>query len=81
MLLDGHRFLDHQPRVEGLHSYLAESAPGLQLQEVVIEMDNSDITEEATLELLARHGDLQHVGVVDGSGNTIISALSQLPSC
>ena len=79
VLLGGHRFLGHQARVEGLRSYLAERAPGLRLLEAVINLDNCDITEEATLELLARHGDLRGLCVVGGGGDGIISALSQLP--
>ena len=78
VLLGGHRFLGHQARVEGLRSYPAERAPGLRLLEAVINLDNCDITEEATLELLARHDDLRGC-VVGGGGDGIISALSQLP--
>jgi LacI family transcriptional regulator len=79
VLLGGHRFLGHQARVEGLRSYLAERAPGLRLLEAVINLDNCDITEEATLDLLARHDDLRGLCVVGGGGDGIISALSQLP--
>ena len=79
VLLGGHRFLGHQARVEGLRSYLAERAPGLRPLEAVINLDNCDITEEATLELLARHDDLRGLCVVGGGGDGIISALSQLP--
>jgi LacI family transcriptional regulator len=79
VLLGGHRFLGHQARVEGLRSYLAERAPGLRLLEAVINLDNCDITEEATLELVARHDDLRGLCVVGGGGDGIISALSQLP--
>ena len=79
VLLGGHRFLGHQARVEGLRSYLMEHAPGLRLLEAVINLDNCDITEEATLELLARHDDLRGLCVVGGGGDGIINALSQLP--
>jgi LacI family transcriptional regulator len=79
VLLGGHRFLGHQARVEGLRSYLAERAPGLRPLEAVINLDNCDITEEATLELLARYDDLRGLCVVGGGGDGIISALSQLP--
>ncbi|MGE8485284.1 MAG: substrate-binding domain-containing protein [Pseudomonas sp.] len=79
VLLGGHRFLGHQARVEGLRSYLAERAPGLRLLEAVINLDNCDVTEEATLELIARHADLRGLCVVGGGGDGIIRALSQLP--
>ena len=79
ILLGGHRFLGHQARVEGLHSYLAEHAPGLKPLEPLINLDNCDITEEATLDLLTRHSDLRGLCVVGGGGDGIISALAQLP--
>ncbi|WP_103307850.1 MULTISPECIES: LacI family DNA-binding transcriptional regulator [unclassified Pseudomonas] len=79
ILLGGHRFLGHQARVEGLHSYLAEHAPGLRPLEPLINLDNCDITEEATLDLLVRHDDLRGLCVVGGGGDGIINALAQLP--
>ncbi|BBI42531.1 LacI family DNA-binding transcriptional regulator [Pseudomonas syringae pv. actinidiae] len=79
ILLGGHRFLGHQARVEGLHSYLAEHAPGLRPLAPLINLDNCDITEEASLELLGSHEDLRGLCVVGGGGDGIISALSQLP--
>ncbi|KQQ55950.1 LacI family transcriptional regulator [Pseudomonas sp. Leaf127] len=79
VLLGGHRFLGHQARIDGLRDDLAAHAPGLRLLEAVMNMDNSDITEEATLELLARHDDLRGLCVVGGGGDGIIKALAQLP--
>ncbi|MGY2230964.1 LacI family DNA-binding transcriptional regulator [Pseudomonas tolaasii] len=79
ILLGGHRFLGHQARVEGLHGYLAEQAPGLKPLEPLINLDNCDITEEATLDLISRHSDLRGLCVVGGGGDGIISALAQLP--
>jgi LacI family transcriptional regulator len=79
VLLGGHRFLGHQARLEGLRGYLTAHAPGLRLLDAVINMDNCDVTEEATLELLARHQDLRGLCVVGGGGDGIISALAQLP--
>lgn len=79
ILLGGHRFLGHHARVEGLHGYLAEHAPGLKPLEPLINLDNCDITEEATLDLISRHRDLRGLCVVGGGGDGIISALAQLP--
>lgn len=79
ILLGGHRFLGHQARVTGLHSYLAEHAPRLKPLEPLINLDNCDITEEATLDLITRHSDLRGLCVVGGGGDGIISALAQLP--
>ena len=79
VLLGGHRFLGHQARVEGLRSYLHEHAPGLRMLDAMINLDNNNVTEEAALELLARHADLRGLCVVGGGGDGIISALAQLP--
>ncbi|MBV4456139.1 MULTISPECIES: LacI family DNA-binding transcriptional regulator [Pseudomonas] len=79
ILLGGHRFLGHHARVKGLHGYLAEHAPGLKPLEPLINLDNCDITEEATLDLISRHRDLRGLCVVGGGGDGIISALAQLP--
>ncbi|MGP0016208.1 MULTISPECIES: LacI family DNA-binding transcriptional regulator [Pseudomonas] len=78
-LLGGHRFLGHQARIDGLRSYLAQHAPGLKMLEAVINLDNNDLTEEVTLDLLARHDDLRGLCVVGGGGDGIISALAQQP--
>lgn len=45
----------------------------------MINLDNCDITEEATLDLISRHSDLRGLCVVGGGGDGIISALAQLP--
>ncbi|MES2869121.1 MAG: LacI family DNA-binding transcriptional regulator [Pseudomonadota bacterium] len=79
VLLGGHRFLGHQARVEGLRAYLTQHAPGLRVLDAMINLDNNDVTEEAALELLARHSDLRGLCVVGGGGDGIIAALAQLP--
>ena len=80
VLLGGHRFQGHQARVDGLRSYLTAHAPGLKLLDPLINMDNDDVTEEAALDLLARHADLRGLCVVGGGGDGIIRALAQQPA-
>ena len=79
VLLGGYRFLGHQTRVDALRDYLNEQAPALTLLEAVINLDNDRLTEEATLDLLARHPDLCGLCVVGGGGDGVISALRQRP--
>lgn len=79
ILLGGHRFIGHQRRVEALRGYLRQHRPKLRVLEPVINLDNDDITEEATLEMLARHEDLRGLCVVGGGGDGVIQALRQLP--
>ena len=79
VMLGGHRFQGHQARIDGLRSYLAQHAPGLKLLNPLINMDNNEVTEEAALDLLARHTDLRGLCVVGGGGDGIIRALAQQP--
>ncbi|EIK93369.1 putative LacI family regulatory protein [Pseudomonas sp. M47T1] len=79
VLLGGYRFLGHQTRVDALQQYLAEQAPRLHVLDAVINLDDNRLTEEATLDLLARHPDLCGLCVVGGGGDGVISALRQRP--
>ncbi len=79
VLLGGYRFLCHQVRVQALYDYLAAEAPGLTLLDPLINLDNDQLTEEATLDLLARYPDLCGLCVAGGGGDGVISALRQRP--
>ncbi|MGY4496040.1 LacI family DNA-binding transcriptional regulator [Pseudomonas sp. TE3610] len=79
VLLGGYRFLGHQARVDALREYLQTQAPGLRMLDALINLDDDRLTEEATLELLARHPDLCGLCVVGGGGDGVIHALRQRP--
>ncbi|WP_455923387.1 LacI family DNA-binding transcriptional regulator [Pseudomonas putida] len=79
VLLGGYRFLGHQARVDALREYLQQQAPQLRMLDALINLDDDRLTEEATLELLARHPDLRGLCVVGGGGDGVISALRQRP--
>ncbi|RRW40400.1 LacI family DNA-binding transcriptional regulator [Pseudomonas luteola] len=79
MLLGGHRFLGHEARKAGLKSFFQEKAPGFQVLEPIINMDNEAVTEEATLELLSRHPDLRGIYVAGGGNDGVLSALALTP--
>ncbi|WP_268796454.1 LacI family DNA-binding transcriptional regulator [Pseudomonas huanghezhanensis] len=79
LMLGGHRFLGHEKREAGLRSFFEEKAPGFRVLPTVITMDNGAVTEEATLELLARHADLCGVYLAGGGVEGVVSALAATP--
>ena len=80
VLLGGHRFLGHETREAGLRSFFEEKAPGMRVLPTVITLDNGAISEEATLDLLARHPDLCGVYVAGGGVEGVVSALAATPN-
>lgn len=79
VMLGGHRFLGHEQREAGVRSFFEEKAPQFRVLPAIITLDNSAITEEATLELLARHPDLRGLYVAGGGVEGVISALAATP--
>ncbi|MFY1663189.1 LacI family DNA-binding transcriptional regulator [Pseudomonas sp. Pseu.R1] len=79
VMLGGHRFLGHEQREAGVRSFFAEKAPHFRVLPPIITLDNGAITEEATLDLLARHPDLRGIYVAGGGVEGIISALASSP--
>jgi LacI family transcriptional regulator len=79
VMLGGHRFLGHEQREAGVRSFFEEKAPQFRVLPPIITLDNGAITEEATLELLARHPDLRGIYVAGGGVEGVISALAATP--
>jgi LacI family transcriptional regulator len=79
VLLGGHRFLGHEQREAGVRSFFEEKAPQFRVLPPIITLDNGAITEEATLDLLARHPDLRGIYVAGGGVEGVINALAATP--
>jgi LacI family transcriptional regulator len=79
VMLGGHRFLGHEQREAGVRSFFEEKAPQFHVLPPIITLDNGAITEEATLDLLARHPDLRGLYVAGGGVEGVISALAATP--
>jgi LacI family transcriptional regulator len=79
VMLGGHRFLGHEQREQGVRGFFSERAPQFRVLPPIITLDNGAITEEATLDLLARHPDLRGLYVAGGGVEGVISALAQTP--
>lgn len=79
VMLGGLRFLGHEQREAGVRSFFAEKAPQFRVLPPIITLDNGAITEEATLDLLARHPDLCGIYVAGGGVEGVISALAATP--
>jgi LacI family transcriptional regulator len=79
VMLGGHRFLGHEQREAGVRSFFEEKAPQFRVLPPIVTLDNGAITEEATLDLLARHSDLRGIYVAGGGVEGVISALAATP--
>lgn len=79
VMLGGHRFLGHEQREAGLRSFFEEKAPQFRVLPAIVTLDNGAITEEATLDLLARYPDLRGIYVAGGGVEGVISALAATP--
>ena len=79
VMLGGHRFLGHEQREAGVRSFFEEKAPQFHVLPPIITLDNGAITEEATLDLLARHSDLRGIYVAGGGVEGVINALAATP--
>jgi LacI family transcriptional regulator len=80
IMLGGHRFLGHEKREAGLRNFFEEKAPGIRVLPTVITLDNGAVSEEATLDLLARHPDLCGLYVAGGGVEGVVSALAASPN-
>lgn len=68
IFVGSHRYLDHDLREMSLKTYLRELAPGFQLLEPLVDLEDPAIAYDATLALLKRHPDL--VGIYSAGGGT-----------
>ncbi|OCP18574.1 MULTISPECIES: LacI family DNA-binding transcriptional regulator [unclassified Ensifer] len=72
-----HRFLGHELREIGFRSYFREHAPDFEVLDTMVNLDTTEITHEATLNLLQRHPDLTGFYVCGGGMEGAISAIRE----
>lgn len=70
-----HRFHGHELREIGFRSYFREAALEFELLETLVNLETRQITNEATLSLLARHPGLVGIYVAGGGMEGAIAAL------
>lgn len=77
VFVGGSRWHGHVLRETGFVSFLRENAPEFTLLDTYVNLDTRQVTYEATLDLLERHGDLRAIYVAGGGVEGAIAALRE----
>lgn len=77
VFVGSHRFHGHELREIGFRSYFREHAPEFEVLDTLVNLETSQITHEATLDLLHRHPDLVGFYVAGGGMEGAISAIRE----
>ncbi|TNF22873.1 MAG: LacI family DNA-binding transcriptional regulator [Rhodobacteraceae bacterium] len=78
VFIGGNRWHGHILRETGLRSYLRDHAPQLALLDATVNLETRQVTYEAVLDLLDRHGDLRGIYVAGGGMEGAIAALREV---
>ncbi|MFN3146674.1 MAG: LacI family DNA-binding transcriptional regulator [Paracoccaceae bacterium] len=78
VFVGGHRWHGHELRETGFRSYFREYAPQFEVLDTLVNLETRQLTYEATLDLLARHGDLRGIYVAGGGMEGAIAALREV---
>ncbi|MDR9429003.1 MAG: LacI family DNA-binding transcriptional regulator [Salibaculum sp.] len=73
----GSRWHGQVLRETGCRAALRDHAPGMQMLDTAVNLETRQVTYEATLDLLARHGDLRGIYVAGGGMEGAIAALRE----
>jgi LacI family transcriptional regulator len=77
VFVGSHRFHGQEIREIGFRSYFRESAPDVTVIDTLVNLEDSQIAYETTLDLLHRHPDLTGIFVAGGGMEGVISALRE----
>lgn len=77
VFVGGNRWHGHQLRETGFRSFARESAPDFDVLDTLVNLETRTVTQEATLDLLARHPDLRGIYVAGGGMEGAIAALRE----
>lgn len=77
VFVGGNRWHGHQLRETGFRSFARENAPQFTVLDTLVNLETRMLTQEATLDLLARHPDLRGVYVAGGGMEGAIAALRE----
>lgn len=78
LILGSHRYLCQEQCEVSFRSYLREAAPGFQVLESMVSLEDVGLAHAATLELLHCHPDLVGVYVAGGGVEGVIEALREV---
>jgi LacI family transcriptional regulator len=77
IFVGSHRFHGHELREIGFRSFFREKGQGFEALDTLVNLDTSEITHEATANLLAQHPDLVGLYVAGGGMEGAISAVRE----
>lgn len=77
IFVGSHRFHGHELREIGFRSFFREKGTGFEVLDTLVNLDTSEITHEATANLLAQHPDLVGLYVAGGGMEGAISAIRE----
>jgi LacI family transcriptional regulator len=77
LILGSHRYLCQEQCEVSFRSWLRECAPDFPVLETLVSLENTDVAQQATLELLHRHPDLVGIYVAGGGIEGVVQALQE----
>jgi LacI family transcriptional regulator len=77
VFVGSHRYLGQETSEISFRSYLREHAPRFRVLDTLVNLEDTQLAHEATLEMLARHRDLVGIYVAGGGVAGIIRALRE----
>jgi LacI family transcriptional regulator len=77
MFVGSHRFHGQEMREIGLRSYFREAAPGFEVLDAMVNLEEPALAREVTLQMIDRHADLAGLYVAGGGMEGVIAALRQ----
>ena len=80
VILGSHRYLCQEQSEASFRSYCRENAPDFEIIDAVISLENQNLAEESTLELLQANPDIVGLYCTGGGVEGVISVLSELPN-
>ncbi|MCB2137272.1 MAG: LacI family DNA-binding transcriptional regulator [Rhodobacteraceae bacterium] len=77
VFVGGNRWHGHVLREVGFRAFVRENAPGFDVLDTLVNLETRQVTYEATIDLLGRHGDLRGIYVAGGGMEGAIAALRE----
>ncbi len=77
IFVGGHRWHGHDLREAGFRSFFREHLPRFEVLDTLVNLETTQLTHEATLDLLSRHPDIVGIYVAGGGMEGAITALRE----
>ena len=78
LFVGGHRWHGHELRETGFRSYFREAKPDFVILDTLVNLETTQLTYEATLDLLYRHQDIVGIYITGGGMEGAIEAIREV---